>query len=139
MAGRPRLSLYEYCAIDFRRCGICGGIFQSLPKIRRRYCNDECSVKAIMIRPSNTYSLSGAVEHLRQDRKAKTFKQVRQEVTPPPLPEVARNPVHNSHRPGAIAFALLYGGPTFSLHVPGDDRVGRGSGRSARQVGGPNV
>lgn len=139
MAGRPRLSRYEHCAIDFRRCAICGSIFQSHPQVRRKYCTDDCSVEAILARPSNTYTRTGAIDHLQQERKAKMIKKSTPKIVSTPLPDVPRNPVKNTHKTGSIAFALLYGGATFSLNAPGDDRVGRGGGRSARQIGGPNV
>lgn len=142
-----RLSAFPYCAVDFRTCAIaeCGKVFAAQPKLRRKYCSDLCSGKAIIARPSNKISsIPQAMRHLDRDRRSRSQRRAWQasdrHVVPTPAPEPWKRPVENTHVPGSIAFMLLYGDskPTFSRGTE-PARIGRGGGRSAVQVGGPNL
>lgn len=129
------------CRIDYRVCQnpTCAKLFTTVPQVRRKYCSDLCAAIVYAGRSSNRCTVEGALSHIQRvkvDRVGRLKVHVHREESA--LPAVPRNPIANTHRPGSIAFALLYGGPTFTLSV-GDDRVGRGGGRNARQVGGPNL
>lgn len=130
------------CPISVRKCGICENLFTVPAKLRTKYCSDLCAAHAIMARPGNIYTIEGALAHLRYEKgRVRDDRQHRRVIVKPPPPTPPKHVVVNSYRPGILAYTLLYGGTsTFSFNDPrGDERVGRGGGRNARQVGGPNV
>lgn len=142
-----RISPLPYCAILFRQCEICHGHFVVAAKVRRRYCSDGCSAQAIVARQSNKISsIPAAMMHLERDRRSRAqrrafhereyFGEERRDST---AFDPWKRPTQNSYRPGELAFALLYGDRRTTFSRGDGNGAGRGGGRHAIQVGGPNL
>lgn len=127
--GRPA------CALFPQEC-LCGAKFVT-QRASRKYCSDKCSAAALMQRrPDYSYEyalsiVSGQIERPDGYKARRTYKHLKREETKDPAPR--HHHIQNTHKPGSIAFMLLYGGTgPFTLGHGGEDRpIGRGGGKTA--------
>lgn len=121
------------CFVSFRECPQCLKRFCCKAASRRKFCTDMCTALAWVARSGGRYSVTAALEHMKRQRVYRDQRRSYHDevVLQRHVPIAAQTPtpssVRNTHVPGSIAFALLYGDrrQTFSR---GDGQfVGRGN------------